>query len=194
MDIQKVKVAMDPMPAEKLVIHRNRRDALPPARRLASLRAFHPTCYPARMANPSITLRKAAAQDFDALPAVDPLLLTSAARAAEVRRLLGLGDSWVAELDGAVVGYVLVSGHFFSKPFVDLLVVSESHRRRGIGSALMNRCEAVHDNDRIFTSTNRSNAPMRALLAQIGFEESGVIDNLDPGDPELVFVKLRRAG
>jgi GNAT superfamily N-acetyltransferase len=146
------------------------------------------------MADQSITLRKATTGDFDALPAVDPMLLTNPGRADEVRRLLLLGDSWVAELDGLAVGYVLVSGHFFSKPFVDLLVVSESHRRRGIGSALMSRCEAAHTNDRMFTSTNESNAPMRALLAKIGFEESGVIDNLDPGDPELVFVKVRPDG
>jgi GNAT superfamily N-acetyltransferase len=146
------------------------------------------------MADQSITLRKAAAEDFDALPAVDPMLLTSPARADEVRRLLSLGDSWLAELDGSLVGYGLVSSHFFSKPFVDLVVVNQSARRRGIGSALMSRCEAAHTNDRMFTSTNESNAPMRALLAKIGFEESGVIDNLDPGDPELVFVKVRPPG
>jgi len=161
------------------------------ARRLVALRGLRSTCYPGWMADQSITLRKAAPGDFDTLPAVDPMLLTNPARADEVRRLLALGDSWVAEGDGSVVGYILVSGHFFSKPFVDLVVVSESHRRRGIGSALMNRCEEVHENDRMFTSTNQSNAPMRALLANIGFQESGVIDNLDPGDPELVFVKVR---
>jgi GNAT superfamily N-acetyltransferase len=148
-------------------------------------------CYPRRMADQLITFRKAATGDFDTLPAVDPTLLTYPGRADEVRRLLLLGDSWVAELDGSLVGYLLVSGHFFSKPFVDLLVVSESHRRRCIGSALMSRCEAAHMNDRMFTSTNESNAPMRALLAKIGFQESGVIENLDPGDPELVFVKVR---
>jgi len=32
---------------------------------------------------------------------------------------------------------------------------------------------------------------MRALLAKAGFEPSGLIENLDPGDPELVFVKFR---
>jgi ribosomal protein S18 acetylase RimI-like enzyme len=70
--------------------------------------------------------------------------------------------------------------------------VGDAYRRRGLGSALMSQCEAAHDDDRMFTSTNESNAPMRALLAKIGFEESGIIHNLDPGDPELVFVKLRR--
>ena len=32
---------------------------------------------------------------------------------------------------------------------------------------------------------------MRRLLAKAGFQGSGMIYNLDPGDPELVFVKFR---
>ncbi len=43
---------------------------------------------------------------------------------------------------------------------------------------------------RVWTSTNESNAPMRALLGSAGFVESGRVDNLDPGDPELIFVRL----
>jgi GNAT superfamily N-acetyltransferase len=140
-----------------------------------------------------IQLRRATVDDFAALPAIDPLLLANKDRAAVVRGLLSAGDSWIAEVEGEPAGYVLVSHHFFSKPFVDLVVVADRHRRRGVGEQLMNRCEAAHGDDRMFTSTNESNAPMRALLAKIGFEESGVIHNLDPGDPELVFVKLRQA-
>jgi len=45
---------------------------------------------------------------------------------------------------------------------------------------------------KLFTSTNESNAPMRALLAKLGFSPSGVIENLDEGDPELVFFKRLR--
>lgn len=105
--------------------------------------------------------------------------------------LLALGLSWVAEADGAVVGYVIASTQFFSRPFVDLLVVADDHRRQGIGMALMAACEDAHDDDRMFTSTNESNAPMRALLARAGYQVSGVIENLDPGDPELVFVKFK---
>ena len=40
---------------------------------------------------------------------------------------------------------------------------------------------------KLFTSTNQSNTPMQALLALLGYVRSGVIDNLDPGDPELVY-------
>ena len=44
--------------------------------------------------------------------------------------------------------------------------------------------------EKLWTSTNQSNAPMCALLSRLGFILSGQIDNLDDGDPELVFVRL----
>ena len=89
------------------------------------------------------------------------------------------------------VGFVIVTRHFYGFPFVDLLFVPETYRRGGVGRALMDRPERVHDRDRMFTSTNESNLPMRALLAQAGWRPAGVVNYLDPGDPELIFVKLR---
>lgn len=139
----------------------------------------------------AFTIRRASRADLPLMTRVDPRLGTDARRSRVVGGLLDLGLSWLAEAAGTPVGYVVVSTHFFSRPFVDLLVVDESQRRRGVGTALMARCEAAHDDDRLFTSTNESNQPMRALLAQAGYQVSGVIENLDPGDPELVFVKFR---
>jgi hypothetical protein len=104
---------------------------------------------------------------------------------------LGLGQSWLALKGASPAGYALVSRNFFDRPFVATLVVAESARRGGIGAAILARCEASHADDRIFTSTKQSNHPMRALLAKSGWIGSGIIHNLDPGDPELVFVKFR---
>jgi GNAT superfamily N-acetyltransferase len=128
--------------------------------------------------------------DLGRLDAVDPLLATDPVRRAHIGDLLGSGLSWAA-LAGEVVGFAIVTRHFYGFPFVDLLVVSEAARRRGAGSALMAHCAAVHDADRMFTSTNESNAPMRALLAKAGWRPAGVVHYLDPGDPELIFVKRR---
>jgi GNAT superfamily N-acetyltransferase len=140
---------------------------------------------------PSITIRRARRADLPALAAVDPLLVTEAGRADHIGELLDVGLSWLAEADGAAAGYVVVTRHFFGHPFVDLLVVAEAQRRQGIGGVLMGQVEDSHDGDRLFTSTNESNAAMRTLLAQRGYDVSGIIENLDPGDPELVFVKFR---
>ncbi len=137
------------------------------------------------------------AEEIDAMivaaidASADPALAGSERRARVARELIALGESWIAEVGGKAAGYVLASRRFFDRPFVDLLVVDPAFRRRGLGEALMTRCETAHSDDRIFTSTNTSNAAMRALLAKAGYEPSGEIHNLDPGDPELVFVKFR---
>ena len=138
-----------------------------------------------------LELRQSSATDLSLIRTIDPRLAGDPAHARFVARVLDMGESWLALVDGAPAGYALASRHFFDRPFIDTLVVAPPHRRLGVGEALMARCEAAHDDDRIFTSTNRSNQPMRALLAKAGWKESGFIDNLDPGDPELVFVKFR---
>jgi GNAT superfamily N-acetyltransferase len=137
------------------------------------------------------TLRRATRDDQARLGDADPRLASESGRADHVATLLDLGMSWLAEVDGAVAGYALVSRHFYGRTFVDLVVVAEAHRRRGVAGALMAAAEDDHDDDRLFTSTNESNSPMRTLLAGRGYQVSGLIENLDPGDPELVFVKFK---
>jgi GNAT superfamily N-acetyltransferase len=142
------------------------------------------------MSQPS-DLRRVGAGDLDLLAQADPRLAQEPAHRRHVGELLDAGLSWAAVVDGEALGFAVVTRHFYGFPFVDLLVVAEAARRHGVGLALMARCEADHDADRIFTSTNESNASMRRLLAKADWLVSGVIENLDPGDPELVFVKFR---
>ena len=88
----------------------------------------------------------------------------------------------------AVVGYVsLAWNHFFDRDFVALLVVAPEARRAGVGVTLLRAAVDVATTATVFTSTNESNAPMRALLASEGWRVSGTLDGLDPGDPEVVY-------
>ena len=96
----------------------------------------------------------------------------------------------MAEVGSAPAGYAIVSRRFFSRPFIELLAVAPDFRRAGVGGALLEACSAAFAGEILFTSTNQSNRPMQALLAKTGFAPSGVIENLDPGDPELVYVRL----
>jgi|SRR5580658_4065724 GNAT superfamily N-acetyltransferase len=136
-------------------------------------------------------LRRVGPGDLDLLAQADPRLAQTPAHRRRIGELLGAGLSWGALASGRALGFAIVSRHFYGFPFVDLLVVAEAARRHGVGLALMAQCEADHDADRIFTSTNESNASMRRLLAKADWSVSGVVENLDPGDPELVFVKFR---
>ena len=140
------------------------------------------------MAPPNLT--RATLSDLDRLAEVDARLANDRSHRRFARRVLELGDSWLATIADCPVGYALVSRNFFDRPFVDTLVISPARRRQGIGAALLGRCAEAHEEDRIFTSTNTSNAAMRALLARELWLPSGRIDNLDADDPELVFVKF----
>lgn len=128
--------------------------------------------------------RLATAADAALLARVDP------ARRDRIDAAIARGECWAAEFDGRLVGYGIVSRHFFERDFVELLFVDAAARRRGVGECLLSAVERAVCADRLFTSTNESNAPMRALLAKRGYAVSGRIDNLDEGDPEMVFVKF----
>ena len=95
---------------------------------------------------------------------------------------------WMAFLDREPAGY-LVAGHFFDHPLVEQLQVDSRFRRLGVASRLMAALEEDTP-DRVFVSTNESNQPMRTLLVGRGYKVSGIIEDLDPGDPELFFVRF----
>lgn len=103
-------------------------------------------------------------------------------------------QQWVAArtchlllVDAVPAAYGVLHHHFFDSGFIEMLMVAERFRRRGLGEVLLQHLVASCTRPRLFTSTNASNQPMRALLARTGFINSGHIDNLDPGDPEQVF-------
>ena len=135
------------------------------------------------------TIRQGAMKDFDDLVALDDIARTSEARRDLIRQGLEGSSVFVALEHGTPAGYALWNYRFFGNAFIELVYVGASSRRRGIGSELIKRVSQTADGAKLFTSTNQSNIPMQALLAKLGFEASGVIHNLDPGDPELVYFK-----
>jgi hypothetical protein len=57
---------------------------------------------------------------------------------------------------------------------------------------LLRHLESFCETSKLFISTNLSNLPMQSLLAKLVYVLSGVIHNLDEGDPELVYFKRLR--
>jgi ribosomal protein S18 acetylase RimI-like enzyme len=96
----------------------------------------------------------------------------------------------VFEQGGEVLGYVALEYSFYGNGFVSHLFVREEARRAGVGEALLRHAMAACRTPKLFTSTNLSNAPMQGLLRKLGFVLCGVIHELDPGDPELVYVRV----
>ena len=91
-----------------------------------------------------------------------------------------------------VVGYGVLEYTFYACGFISMVYVHQHYRRRSVGQALLEALEKVCQTPKLFTSTNRSNLPMQALLAKRGYAQSGIIHNLDEGDPEIVYFKRVR--
>lgn len=135
------------------------------------------------------TIRPGTIYDLDALVAFDEIAAINEARRDQIERGLKEAEISVVEVDGTPKAYALLHHHFYGRPFLELLYVASESRRTGIGRALVEHLLTRMPPGGMFTSTNESNAPMRELLRRLAFEESGVIHNLDPGDPELVYFK-----
>ncbi|MBN5319581.1 GNAT family N-acetyltransferase [Serratia marcescens] len=132
-------------------------------------------------------VRLATETDAAALIALDSVAEYESQRAAQIRAWCGQGICYLAEEQGVAMGYGVLHYHFFGCGFIEMLMVGERYRRRGVGLVLIAALKSYCRHPKLFTSTNRSNLPMQRLLLNAGFVASGQIDNLDDGDPEQVF-------
>jgi len=137
-----------------------------------------------------VRTRLAGTRDRRTFGTFDPRAANDLQRRELIDAAIAARRCWVGEGFGRVVGYGILSRNFFHRDFIEIVFVDEAARRTGAGSAILAAIERAVQADRVFTSTNESNAAMRALLAKRGYRESGRIENLDKDDPELVFVKF----
>ena len=125
--------------------------------------------------------------------AVDASVSASDPEGEEVlREAIRAGECLVCERHDRIVGVlVLKARRFYGRDFIEWLFVSPDARRQGVGRALMRAAIESATTPRVFTSTNRSNVAMQALLASEEWLPSGELDGLDEGDPELVYFRSR---
>jgi GNAT superfamily N-acetyltransferase len=136
-----------------------------------------------------ILVEPAGAGDLERIVAMDPRVADTPGRREFHERAFGANETLVARRRGEVVGFVVFDRSFFEQPFISLLYVDPVNRRRGIATAIVRHVESICCEEKLFTSTNESNAAMHAFCGALGFAPSGRIDNLDEGDPEIVYFK-----
>ena len=143
----------------------------------------------------SVEIRAAAPQDLKAILDMDPIADREERRHDYVSKAMRGEhgrDVRVLVIDDELVGYAIM-GEFFGHPFLERIATATAHRRRGVASAILANIEVGFDGDRLFASTNESNETMRELLVKRGYRVSGMVENLDPGDPEIFFVIFKAA-
>ena len=135
------------------------------------------------------SIRPAIESDIDSLCSFDRVAQYDSHRRAFIRHSVVNGTCFVCITDEQVAGYGVLEYSFYGNGFISMLMVHPDYRRRGVGAKLVQHFESICQTAKLFTSTNLSNLPMQALLAKLGYRLSGVIHNLDDGDPELVYFK-----
>ena len=139
-----------------------------------------------------ISIRLAEESEVEALFSLDLIARREDERREFIRHSVATGTCFVAVAEDDVIGYGVLNYNFFNHGNIDMLYVHSDHRRRGAGAALLRHLESQCKTPKLFTSTNLSNLPMQSLLTKLEYVESGVIHNLDEGDPEIVYFKRLR--
>ena len=135
-------------------------------------------------------IKKATQKELAAILEIEAMLVNNTEdHTGLIKRSIKTGECLVALVDNKVVGYGVFNDIFFHRPFIGLLNVHPEYRRRGIATALIRRMEAICPTQKLFTSTNESNIIAQKTYEANGFVRSGYIENLDEGDPEIIYFK-----
>lgn len=94
--------------------------------------------------------------------------------------------------ESLILGFLIFNTHFFECSFISLIIVKPDKRRQGYASSLIEYFINSSPTKKIFSSTNRSNKTMQEVFKANGFIESGIIENLDEGDPEIIYFKMKK--
>ena len=134
-----------------------------------------------------IDIRKSSVDEMEQIEIIERIGQEKSSRICYIQESFKKDNVWVIIVEEKVVGYFVFDyNFFFNRKYLSLLYIAEPYRGRGIGRYVMNWILKQFDGS-LFVSTNLSNARMIHLLRSCGFEDSGVIYNLDKNDPEVVF-------
>ena len=134
-------------------------------------------------------IEKARETDVETGCAIDDIVLDNTSRRSFVLRAIAAEQCLVARMSGVPIAFAILDQSFFGQHFVSLLIVHPQYRRRGVATALIRHIESLCPTQKLFTSTNESNIAMQRLCERLGFVRSGYIENLDEGDPEIIYFR-----
>ena len=134
-------------------------------------------------------IKEARMEHLQALCTIDQEVIGDASRTEEIQQAIEEKRCLLYQSADNIAGFLLFSNDFFGYSFISLVIVKPSERRRGVASALMKAYMQMAKTSKVFSSTNQSNQRMQQLFHNLGFVKSGIIDNLDEGDPEIIYMK-----
>lgn len=141
----------------------------------------------------NIRLRKATVQDKPTLIdldfRLDQIEHFKLKREEKIDKAILAGECLIITEDQTSVGFVIFDYRFFDQGWIELIIINEAYRGKGIAVEAFNLIEKQCKSEKVFTSTNRSNASMQSALKKANFTFAGELTGLDEGDPELFYYK-----
>ncbi|KEK10967.1 GNAT family N-acetyltransferase [Lysinibacillus fusiformis] len=135
-------------------------------------------------------IKVAGLEHLQTLCAIDREVIGNASRSDEIQQAIEEKRCLLHHFADGITGFLISTEDFFGYDFISLVIVKPSARRKGIASALINAYVKTSKTVKVFSSTNQSNTSMQHVFQTLGFVKSGVINNLDDGDPEIIYVKI----
>ena len=130
---------------------------------------------------------KALVVDFDY--SLDPVEHIELKREEKITKAILDKECFIILADNRAVGFVIFDYRFFDQGWIELIIVAEKYRGKGIGGQAIDLICKQSKTNKVFTSTNSSNTQMQKALSKVGFSFAGTINGLDEGDPELFYFK-----
>jgi len=120
---------------------------------------------------------KASIDDLDSIVHIDIDVIGNDSRRNYIKHSIDEGRCVIVKEDNSISGFLTYDTNFFDCTFLSLIIVSPTKRRRGYASSLLSYM--LSHSPKVFNAN--------------GFIRSGIVENLDEGDPEIIFYtkKLR---
>ncbi|MBT2290924.1 GNAT family N-acetyltransferase [Paenibacillus albidus] len=125
--------------------------------------------------------------DLSALVRIDSCVIGNDSRKSQLANYIRNNQCVLGSVHGEPAGFACYDTSFFGCCFIQLVIVSPDFRRQGVARALIQYIIDHCPTGKLFTSTNASNSAMQQVCFSMGFIPSGIIENLDEGDPEWVY-------
>lgn len=129
--------------------------------------------------------------DLDAIVQIDRQVIGNTSRRDFIENAIKQGRCFQLNENEDVAGFLIYDTHFFECTFISLVIVAPAKRRKGYASQMMKYLVRIAPTDKVFSSTNRSNKSMQKVFEANGFVPSGIVENLDEGDPEIIYFKSK---
>jgi ribosomal protein S18 acetylase RimI-like enzyme len=132
-------------------------------------------------------IRLANERDAEQIISIDKEVIGSDRRKEEIVQAIKEERCLIVLQDSESAGFLIYHQYFFDCSFISLLMIRPSQQRQGLASSLLKHMAKIAPTEKLFSSTNQSNTAMQKVFEANGFTKSGIIDNLDDGDLEIVY-------